>query len=200
MNSLTVFRTMWNYEKHFMSLKRAWRANECNIAILGNRGNSHLLWNNNFSKAVLRKLLTDIREGVSYYRIPLFQEVLSYKRKIVSKLFIPYFLYYIFFSIMPSLKKLGSTTELGVVWIKCHITTGTLIWEGHKMEFESSILWSDYGLFSSWIRTIPNLLKTFTSNRVPEIQFRTENAYCRYISTSNNPTDIVSRGLRLKVM
>ncbi|XP_072377793.1 uncharacterized protein [Diabrotica undecimpunctata] len=64
-----------------------------------------------------------------------------------------------------------------------------------QMEFESSTLWSDSTIALAWIRTSPNLQKTFTSNRVSEIQSLTENLKWRYISTHDNPADIVSRGL-----
>lgn len=64
-----------------------------------------------------------------------------------------------------------------------------------KINFRSCTLWSDSTITLAWIRTSPHLLKTFTGNRVSEIQILSESAEWRYVSTHDNPADIVSRGL-----
>ncbi|XP_050296377.1 uncharacterized protein LOC126736181 [Anthonomus grandis grandis] len=52
---------------------------------------------------------------------------------------------------------------------------------GHKvfksigLDFKKVIFWSDSSITLAWLKTNPNLLKVFESNRVAEIQTLTEN-------------------------
>lgn len=55
-------------------------------------------------------------------------------------------------------------------------------------------LWSDSEVTLHWIKTPPYLLKTFVANRVNDIQSKTKNVEWRYIPTSQNPADALSRG------
>ncbi|XP_072389441.1 uncharacterized protein [Diabrotica undecimpunctata] len=47
----------------------------------------------------------------------------------------------------------------------------------------------------SWLKTSANLLKTFVSNRVAEIQETTSFAQWRHVPGKDNPADLVSRGV-----
>ncbi|XP_030747905.1 uncharacterized protein LOC115876309 [Sitophilus oryzae] len=64
-----------------------------------------------------------------------------------------------------------------------------------QLFFERIVLWSDSTIALAWIRTPPNTLKVFVSNRVAEIQALTEDCEWRYIPSTDNPADLVSRGL-----
>lgn len=64
-----------------------------------------------------------------------------------------------------------------------------------SLQFKRCTLWSDSTITLAWIRTSPNLLKTFTGNRVSEIQTLTKNCYWRHVPTADNPADVISRGL-----
>ncbi|XP_072401038.1 uncharacterized protein [Diabrotica undecimpunctata] len=64
-----------------------------------------------------------------------------------------------------------------------------------RITINETILWSDSTIVLSWIRTSPNLLNTFVSNRVSEIQSLTSNCKWRHVSSRDNPCDILSRGL-----
>ncbi|XP_056629853.1 uncharacterized protein LOC130440615 [Diorhabda sublineata] len=64
-----------------------------------------------------------------------------------------------------------------------------------KIQFKSFTLWSDSTITLAWVRTSPNLLKTFTAHRVAEIQSLTKHADWRHIPTHDNPADIASRGI-----
>ncbi|VEN38782.1 unnamed protein product [Callosobruchus maculatus] len=67
--------------------------------------------------------------------------------------------------------------------------------ESFKLTFSQCILWSDSTITLAWLKTSPNLLKVFVSNRVAEIQALTEHCDWRYVPTRENPADLVSRGL-----
>lgn len=64
-----------------------------------------------------------------------------------------------------------------------------------NVHFDRCFLWSDSTIVLCWISTSPNLLKTFVSNRVSEIQTLTAGYEWRYVSTRDNPADLVSRGV-----
>ncbi|KAJ8911218.1 hypothetical protein NQ315_014930 [Exocentrus adspersus] len=56
-------------------------------------------------------------------------------------------------------------------------------------------LWCDSTVTLSWIKAVPHSLKTFVANRVQQIQEHTEPHFWHYVQTSQNPADLVSRGL-----
>lgn len=63
-----------------------------------------------------------------------------------------------------------------------------------KYNIENVTFWSDSEIVLYWIKTHPSQLLTFVSNRVSEIQEYSSNVFWRYVPTSQNPADIVSRG------
>nr|XP_029734559.1 uncharacterized protein LOC115269896 [Aedes albopictus] len=66
------------------------------------------------------------------------------------------------------------------------------------LRFTSVTLWSDSTIVLSWIQKAPAVLQQFVSNRVREIQQLTNQYNWRYISTDDNPADLISRGERPK--
>lgn len=67
--------------------------------------------------------------------------------------------------------------------------------QAFKHEFDCVRLFSDSTIALAWINTAPHLLKTFTSNRVAQIQQLTSEFQWFHISSSSNPADSISRGL-----
>ncbi|XP_058827697.1 uncharacterized protein LOC131687629 [Topomyia yanbarensis] len=60
--------------------------------------------------------------------------------------------------------------------------------------FSAIVLWSDGQVVLAWLKKNPSLLEIFVRNRVCEI-ISTENDFeWRYVKTSENPADVVSRG------
>ncbi|XP_043064704.1 uncharacterized protein LOC122320577 [Drosophila ficusphila] len=57
--------------------------------------------------------------------------------------------------------------------------------------------WSDSAVALSWIRDEPSRFNMFVANRVAAIQERTDSMEWRYVPTSLNPADILSRDPRL---
>ncbi|KAJ8915309.1 hypothetical protein NQ315_014817 [Exocentrus adspersus] len=64
-----------------------------------------------------------------------------------------------------------------------------------RIPFDSVHLWCDSTVTLSWIKAVPHSLKTFVANRVQQIQEHTEPHFWHYVQTSQNPADLVSRGL-----
>jgi hypothetical protein len=62
-------------------------------------------------------------------------------------------------------------------------------------EFNSCTYWTDSSIVLGWLKTTPNLLKTFVCNRVVEIQDLSQKANWNHITTHTNPADLVSRGV-----
>jgi len=61
--------------------------------------------------------------------------------------------------------------------------------------FEGKVYcWSDSAVALSWIRDEPSGFNIFVANRVAAIQELTESVEWRYVLTSLNPADILSRG------
>ena len=56
------------------------------------------------------------------------------------------------------------------------------------------VLWSDSTIVLGWIKKSSHTLKTFVANRVAQIQDLTAVYEWRYIPTTHNPADTVSRG------
>ncbi|KAF2904387.1 hypothetical protein ILUMI_01789 [Ignelater luminosus] len=67
-----------------------------------------------------------------------------------------------------------------------------------QTNFSKCVLWSDSTVTLGWLKTPPNLLKTFVANRVAEIQEMTEHATWKHVPTNSNPADLLSRGVPLK--
>lgn len=65
------------------------------------------------------------------------------------------------------------------------------------IQLDSCTLWCDSTIVLAWINASPTNWKTFVANRVSEIQELTMNNNCswKHVRTSNNPADLVSRGL-----
>lgn len=55
--------------------------------------------------------------------------------------------------------------------------------------------WCDSSIALAWIKTAPNLLKTFVANRVAEIQDLTVQYEWRHVASKENPADLLSRGV-----
>jgi hypothetical protein len=64
-----------------------------------------------------------------------------------------------------------------------------------QINFDDIILWSDSTIVLSWIRSQSNKMKTFVSHRIAEIHDLTNTSSWHHIPTSENPADIISRGL-----
>lgn len=58
-------------------------------------------------------------------------------------------------------------------------------------------LWSDSSIVISWLRKDPSELKAFVANRVKSIQEKTKHFKWKHISSSDNPADLVSRGMKM---
>lgn len=56
--------------------------------------------------------------------------------------------------------------------------------------------WCDSTIVLCWLSVSPNKLQPFVRNRVSEIQESTGENSWRYVSSKENPADLVSRGLR----
>ena len=61
-------------------------------------------------------------------------------------------------------------------------------------------MWCDSAAVLGWINTAPLRLKTYVSNRVSEICSRVPSEQWRYVSTSENPADHISRGLSPRLL
>lgn len=65
-----------------------------------------------------------------------------------------------------------------------------------KINFDSCTFWTDSTIVLGWLGTEPNLLKSFVSNRIAEIQNLSKDSTWRHISTKDNPADLLSRGVQ----
>ncbi|GFT23845.1 integrase catalytic domain-containing protein [Nephila pilipes] len=63
-----------------------------------------------------------------------------------------------------------------------------------KVLFNRIHMWSDSEVVLAWIRTLPERLKTFVSNRVKVISSLCLDYDWRFIPSSTNPSDIISSG------
>ncbi|XP_053617910.1 uncharacterized protein LOC128679591 [Plodia interpunctella] len=72
----------------------------------------------------------------------------------------------------------------------CNSVTGAL-----KYSPERIVHWCDSSIVLAWIRKDPNKLKTFVANRIIEITELTVPSSWRYVPTSQNPADLISRGV-----
>ncbi|XP_076660338.1 uncharacterized protein LOC143363666 [Halictus rubicundus] len=62
-------------------------------------------------------------------------------------------------------------------------------------QINDTTLWTDSTIVLHWLNKSPNLLKTFVANRVTEIQAKTNIHTWRHIRSSDNPADLLSRGI-----
>nr|CAH7768785.1 unnamed protein product [Callosobruchus chinensis] len=67
--------------------------------------------------------------------------------------------------------------------------------ESLRLRIDKSVFWSDSTIVLSWLKTPPNKLKSFVSNRVSEIQQLTASDCWRHVSSGDNPADLLSRGV-----
>ncbi|XP_066153587.1 uncharacterized protein [Euwallacea fornicatus] len=68
------------------------------------------------------------------------------------------------------------------------------IFEG-KISFETVNLWSDSEIALGWCRTHASRWTVFVSNRVAQIQDKSNHAIWRHVKSAENPADLLSRGL-----
>ncbi|XP_055614812.1 uncharacterized protein LOC129761130 [Toxorhynchites rutilus septentrionalis] len=62
------------------------------------------------------------------------------------------------------------------------------------LQIESSHFWTDSTVTLQWLKSPPNVWKTFVANRVAEVQHHTHGCQWRHVPGSENPADLVSRG------
>ncbi len=55
--------------------------------------------------------------------------------------------------------------------------------------------WTDSFIVLCWLRKLPSTLKTFVAHRVSAIQDLVPTSKWRHVSTTDNPADLLSRGL-----
>ena len=60
----------------------------------------------------------------------------------------------------------------------------------------SEHLWSDSTITLAWLRSPPSRWKTFVANRVAEVQLLTNPDSWRYISSKDNPADLITRDVQ----
>lgn len=63
------------------------------------------------------------------------------------------------------------------------------------LTFHRTFFWTDSTVVLGWINTSPNLLNTFVSNRIAQIQDLSKESEWYYVKSEDNPADILSRGL-----
>uniref|UniRef100_A0A182IEY1 Uncharacterized protein n=1 Tax=Anopheles arabiensis TaxID=7173 RepID=A0A182IEY1_ANOAR len=57
------------------------------------------------------------------------------------------------------------------------------------------MFWSDSTIVLHWLSATPSRWKTFIANRVSEIQHITHGKEWRHVPGTDNPADIISRGM-----
>ncbi|XP_065075451.1 uncharacterized protein LOC135699156 [Ochlerotatus camptorhynchus] len=70
--------------------------------------------------------------------------------------------------------------------------------ESINIHVSASYFWSDSSVCIYWLRAPPSSWKTFVANRVSEIQHYTHGGRWNHISGSENPADLVSRGMSVE--
>ncbi|MCG8047808.1 MAG: hypothetical protein N0E48_19650 [Candidatus Thiodiazotropha endolucinida] len=66
-----------------------------------------------------------------------------------------------------------------------------------SIQVESLFLWTDSQIVLHWLQTT-RPLKTFTANRIREINDLIENRKWKYCPTAENPADLLTRGITSK--
>lgn len=69
-----------------------------------------------------------------------------------------------------------------------------------RLHFSKCFLWTDSSIVLGWLKMEPCKLKTFVSNRISEIQSLTEMDNWRHVPSEQNPADLVSRGIKPKLL
>ncbi|XP_072375595.1 uncharacterized protein [Diabrotica undecimpunctata] len=69
-----------------------------------------------------------------------------------------------------------------------------------NIDFHERFFWTDSTIVLGWIKTPSHLLKTFVGNRVSEIQSKTNITNWRHIGTTDNPADLLSRGINPSIL
>ncbi|XP_062541473.1 uncharacterized protein LOC134209508 [Armigeres subalbatus] len=64
-----------------------------------------------------------------------------------------------------------------------------------NVNFSKVVLWTDSQIVLCWLNKSPHELNTFVANRVAEVQRSTDGYQYKYIRSSMNPADMVSRGV-----
>ncbi|GBO18610.1 hypothetical protein AVEN_55102-1, partial [Araneus ventricosus] len=64
-----------------------------------------------------------------------------------------------------------------------------------NLKIDKTYLYSDSTIVLSWINTSSDLLKVFVSNKISRIQELMKDLSWHYVKTSENPADIISRGM-----
>ncbi len=64
-----------------------------------------------------------------------------------------------------------------------------------NIQSQKCVYWSDSSIVLAWIRTTPNVLKTFVATRIAIIQNLTDSQDWRHVPSQENPADHLSRGL-----
>lgn len=67
--------------------------------------------------------------------------------------------------------------------------------ESMQIPFDKTFFWCDSTIVISWIKSSPSSLKPFVANRVAQIQNLTSANSWNYVSSSQNPADLLSRGI-----
>ncbi|XP_033317511.1 uncharacterized protein LOC117215221 [Bombus bifarius] len=84
-------------------------------------------------------------------------------------------------------------TDVHTEWIKYH-TQLPLLNAALTTKISRIVYWTDSTIVLHWIRSSPHTLKTFVTNRVAEIQTKTNISDWRHEPTDDNPADLISRG------
>ncbi|KAH9634635.1 hypothetical protein HF086_010992 [Spodoptera exigua] len=64
-----------------------------------------------------------------------------------------------------------------------------------RHQYSRVVHWCDSSVVIAWIHSVPRNLKTFVANRIREIVEITQPSSWRYVPTSENPADHISRGV-----
>jgi len=84
--------------------------------------------------------------------------------------------------------------ELGDALVLAQL--GLKIAKSWEIDISQFWLWTDSTIVLVWINSQPNRLKTYVSNRICQILEITNSHQWHYISSNENPADILSRGIR----
>ncbi|XP_056647358.1 uncharacterized protein LOC130452026, partial [Diorhabda sublineata] len=68
--------------------------------------------------------------------------------------------------------------------------------ESLNLSFDKIMFWCDSTITLAWIKREPSTLKTFVANRISQIQSLTMDKEWRYVPSSENPADFISRGVQ----
>lgn len=69
-----------------------------------------------------------------------------------------------------------------------------------KLKFDKFYYWSDSKITLSWIKSTCNRWQVFVANRISEIQSLTSPNDWHYVNTTENPADLLSRGIEPKTL